>query len=261
VGRQSFCRGAFTLIELLVVISIIALLISILLPALGSARKTAVELQCLSQIRGTGQAVHMYQVDNGQYYPFSISFGVVPNDWTTYHWSLNTYLGMDEQWSTTMQAEQYHCAAVFAETQFDTSRYGLWAMYGANPHLMPYGNPEGTQYNGSSYSVSPGEQRYMKEADSEASPTELAMMYDCYNFKFWWPRVHARTLNTQSREILQPHFTRSDLQWRTSAPYGGDMVAGGGRGSIVYQDGHADARRADEWPNNELGIFSWTLSP
>lgn len=58
-------RGqGFTLIELLVVISIIALLISILLPALGAVRKSGRNSVCLSQLRQFGIANHVYMQDN-----------------------------------------------------------------------------------------------------------------------------------------------------------------------------------------------------
>ncbi|MBA4029212.1 MAG: hypothetical protein C0475_08810 [Planctomyces sp.] len=60
--RQRF-RRAFTLIELLVVISIIALLIGILLPALGNARKEGRALTAASNLRSIAQGLSAYSID------------------------------------------------------------------------------------------------------------------------------------------------------------------------------------------------------
>jgi prepilin-type N-terminal cleavage/methylation domain-containing protein/prepilin-type processing-associated H-X9-DG protein len=90
LNRTTNCRGhkAFTLVELLVVIGVIALLISILLPALRKARESAQTASCLSNLRQIGMAFHMYANENHGWLPspgfnrdFRLATGALALSW------------------------------------------------------------------------------------------------------------------------------------------------------------------------------------
>ena len=77
----TYRREGFTLIELLVVISVVALLMGLLLPALGRAREQAKFTACKANLKSYGVMAFMYIDDNG---------GKMPNAWSSFY-SSRTY--------------------------------------------------------------------------------------------------------------------------------------------------------------------------
>jgi prepilin-type N-terminal cleavage/methylation domain-containing protein/prepilin-type processing-associated H-X9-DG protein len=67
--RRNTCNVGFTLVELLVVVSIVALLIGILIPTVGKARRVATKTACGANLASLGKALVGYHGDNAERYP------------------------------------------------------------------------------------------------------------------------------------------------------------------------------------------------
>lgn len=127
-GRQ---QKAFTLIELLVAVSIIAVLIGLLLPALSNASQAARQSNCQSNIRQLAQAQFAYVADHQRAAPLWISgTGTANNDFLSY---INSSLD-----STTDAASALNCTEVTREEidQVNTDPTLGVASYGLNPGII-----------------------------------------------------------------------------------------------------------------------------
>ena len=175
----------FTLIELLVVISIIALLVGILLPALGAARRVAKSSKCASNLRQLGIAHLAYTTDNeDKYAPAEGTYTGPGGSWVQYYWS-GRY--MENGYTTT--PDIYICPSLEYEAQTERFRQafalGHWRSSGM--HDVQYGvnrdTIHGSLHPDLRYAPTRGNGKHTipGRLDEVRKPTDTVQTADSYN--------------------------------------------------------------------------------
>jgi len=209
-ARRRF--GAFTLVELLVVIAIIAVLIAILLPAMGKARQQAQLVQCQSNLRTIGQAMQIYTLSNKGGLPFGDFLDPV-NGWNinsdTANWAVRIASALvkgklgENFYNTSTNKGVFRCPS--ADTTAGDASNQFVLHYTAHPRLLPgYAQPSYVDW-------ATRRRQLPYKLEKIKSPTEIVIVFD--GAQYWGTNAQMPEGNA--------HPLGSGLDnWKCGIPYG-----------------------------------------
>ena len=222
----------FTLIELLVVIAIIAILASMLLPALSRARAAAQSIKCVNNLKQNALGYALYANDNEQYVPY-----VSVNDVTRYMWfAINPYIGSETPYTLSNYAT-WVCPTeaagniVMFDANFSNSLAG--SCYGMASRLLT----GGTAYCGA-VSVTAVYNPSKKVLLGDSMPSKVAYWsYGCWIDSYAGTIAAASELATSLQGVYYPTYRRHN-----------------GKANIAAFDGHVSSSLTDGALRNDFSF-------
>lgn len=236
---------AFTLIELLVVVSIVALLIGILLPALGGARDSARTVQCMSNMRSLSFAMLMHAQDSDDELPrssHSAGFHSLP-------WAAAMYEPITGN--------------EFAGSGYSWDNEGWW--HATNTHYRcPHDRREspivqqGLPFGFAAFSY--GMNVYYELRKEEIDPEQWSgQRVELYRKVYSVPRPSATIVLGEIPDLVGVDHIMAHF-WRTRDTPAGEGVAGdrhGERAAYAMLDGHAEERAFEDVYEEQTETDSW----